>query len=805
VALLLPRAADADSHVGREFWTGWPRTPDVTPADPDYDLDAELVIVSASGASVTVNVEAPGVSTTVVARAGFPARVRLPRGAAMVVTEDAPVAQAIHAWTDGCEAFGALLRVPGSEASVGDDVMRLMPASLLGLRYLPVAYWGEAEVLVVATDDDTVVTLSDPTCPAPSPFVLDRGEVVLHRCVEASGDADITGTVVEATEPVAVISASAASRIIHHQRDIGPAMTRVFWNYADVLLESTWPEDLLGRVHAHAPFRKADPLASGDLLRVVAACADTSVDARESDGDLWLLDLLRATDHADLEESLGLSVRRKLVDRATVVRSDRPVQVAGYTVGNSDAGMGDPSMLVLDPAERWERGALAFLPKGYTHSLAIIAPVAAVGSVRIDGEAVYGTWNRVGDGRDFRYVRLDGLPSGEYRVTCDEPIFVEVSGYLPDNTEGAYSYPAIAVRPDALPPVHLKRARTCDPGCPGECVWLEAPNAATYDWSTGETTPRIVTCPDETTEVTVTVTDAAGCASVGRTFVEVWGGLAAPMVTGPSEACEGECVTLTSSWGTSYLWDDGSTDRTLVACPGAEEAFGVTVTNALGCRARAEHVVGVVAPPRLGAARVTASGPCRASLVVTWDAATWRPGSPGGVYNVYRLDGECAPDDDATWSLVAAGLVSTRYEDVAVAPGAAHAYLVEAEDAAASVPCWPGPTLGGPTARTCAWAVATSGEDPVEDLVSLSPWLRGTGYDREAPGGRATGATFAWIGAPAVASGTHLEVWRGDRADLLLPVAVDVRDTTWRDAGAHVAPLLFYSVHNATECGTRAD
>jgi hypothetical protein len=797
----------ATSLTGTDFWLAWPATPDVRDEEPGYDVDSQLVVIAES-APVTVRVVGGGVDTSFTASPAFPGLVRLPRGSAMVTEEDAPVAKGIHLTSTACERFGVLLRVPASGASVADDVCRIPPVTMLGNKYLPVAYHGEAEFVVVATRDGTTVTITDTTC-ATSPLVreLARGEALLHRCPYARGDGDVTGTIVEATAPVAVVSGSAASAIIDHE---GPTPeTRAYWSAADVLLESPWPVSRLGTVMAHAPFRKGNPAAAGDLVRLVAACPETRVEIDESGQEPTSRDLVFEGDHVDLESWDVMAREFRLVRDAVRFSSTRPFQAASYTVGNLNAGIGDPSMSVLDPQEHWERQALVYLPAGDVHSLGIVCPSEATGSVRLDGAPVAGAWAAVGQGTGLSWMRLDDVPSGEHRLSCAEPMFVEASGVLPDNLYGAFSYPAIPISGAAAADLSIEGVPRCSVTCPGECLTLDVPGAfVSWEWRIDGVVagidPQLDTCLDATAEVTVRTTTFAGCEAFGRVTVEAGSTLTPPPIQGPSRCCEGACVTLAAPAGYSrYEWSTGQHSRFVEVCPTSTTTYSVRVAGDVGC-GEDDHRVTTYPPPVPGSAQVSTIAPCTRGLSLTWEPATFRPGSPGGVYNVYRRSGDCAPHGDPSWQLLAAGLASPPYADRATEAGASYSYLVEAEDAPASGACMPGPAQGGPTAASCATPspIADPGDPDAARLVSLSPHLRATGYERVAPGGPAATVSFAWPTAPDVDPATHQEAWRSDRADQLLPVDLSVDGRSWRDPDATGSWLYFYKVFNATDCGT---
>lgn len=806
-------SASAESLAGLEFWFAWPTSPDVTPDDAGYDLRGRLVILAPHG-PVDVQVTGPGGDRVVSAMPGSPGIVQLERDVAMIPSDGVVAPVGVRLRSLSCVPFAALFRLPGSGQSVGDDVTRLLPTSLLGTTYLPVAYWGDAHFSVVATQDDTTVTITDPNCASPAPVVLQRGEAYQHGCSPELEDLDITGSVVQADKPVAVTCIS-SSRVIHHFFTApGGAPGEFFFSYADVLLESPWPVDLLGRTHVHVPFRRENPDSIGDLLRVVAACPDTRADAVEDDGETWQAVLADVGSYMDLEVWNLLTMSGRLVDPGAVLESDGLVQVAAYTVGHDGAGaagIGDPSMSLLDPVARWEARYVAWLPEGYLNSLGIVAPTRSTDAVTLDGMPLGGAWEPAGPGDRFAWMRLDDVPWGEHVLESSEPFWVQVSGYGQPGIEleyGAYSYPAIPLRSDERPSVKVTSGEPCLDvrPCPGECVTLGTSLPAdAHEWSTGDVTPTVTVCPEATTAVTVTVIDAGGCELEGRRVVEVTDGPSPPAIAGPAQACEGECVTLTAVGDhDTYEWGTGEIGRSIEVCPAGPTTVSVTGTDSVsGCTAVADHLLTTYPPPVAGPATALLVDPCVRGIRLRWEPATWRPGSLGGVHHVYRREGDCAPADDASWELLASDLVGLELLDVTTTVGVAYSYLVEAEDEPAEAPCDPG-LRGGPAARTCASpaALADPGDPEAPLLVSLSPHLRAAGYEQDFIGGPATAVTFSWALAPARDPATHVDAHRSDRASLLLPHERRVPGDTWRDAEPE-GSLLFYRFFNVTECGTR--
>ena len=132
--------------------------------------------------------------------------------------------------------------------------------------------------------------------------------------------------------------------------------------------------------------------------------------------------------------------------------------------------------------------------------------------------------------------------------------------------------------------------------CLGNVATLTASGAATYVWSTDETTAQISVTPAAVSTYTVTGYDAKGCHSTSSKVVNVEP-LPVISVTGNKTICAGQSTTLTATGGTIYQWSNGATGNTITVSPAATQAYVVTVTNALGCTSSLETQVTVNALP----------------------------------------------------------------------------------------------------------------------------------------------------------------------------------------------------------------
>lgn len=145
--------------------------------------------------------------------------------------------------------------------------------------------------------------------------------------------------------------------------------------------------------------------------------------------------------------------------------------------------------------------------------------------------------------------------------------------------------------------------------CQGDSVVLTAPAGFTYQWSTGETTARIVVRTSQ--RVTLRVS-ANGCPSdtVGFSVI-VLPKPAAPTVlpAGPLTICAGETATLTVQGGpfAQYRWTNGATTESInVTTSGL---YRVAVQQAGGCFSDSSIAVRVTVLPAPPAPSVTANGP----------------------------------------------------------------------------------------------------------------------------------------------------------------------------------------------------
>lgn len=119
--------------------------------------------------------------------------------------------------------------------------------------------------------------------------------------------------------------------------------------------------------------------------------------------------------------------------------------------------------------------------------------------------------------------------------------------------------------------------------CPGGSVTLQAPGAASYLWSTGETTSSIST--NVSGNYHVIITDNNGCVSPQSADVVTTlnPSPATPVITaiGNYPVCQGQSAQLSATASSQYSWSNGSTSQTITTNQAG--AISVTITDANGC------------------------------------------------------------------------------------------------------------------------------------------------------------------------------------------------------------------------------
>ncbi|MDP4266233.1 MAG: T9SS type A sorting domain-containing protein [Bacteroidota bacterium] len=127
--------------------------------------------------------------------------------------------------------------------------------------------------------------------------------------------------------------------------------------------------------------------------------------------------------------------------------------------------------------------------------------------------------------------------------------------------------------------------------CNGTSDTLNVKGAATYVWSTQETTQKITVKPTATTTYYVTGTNA-GCTGTGIIIITV-NSIPVANAGNDIEIKNDSSAVLTATGGTSYLWSNGAATASTTVKPTVQTTYIVTVTKN-GCTATDDVVVSVI-------------------------------------------------------------------------------------------------------------------------------------------------------------------------------------------------------------------
>jgi hypothetical protein len=252
---------------------------------------------------------------------------------------------------------------------------------------------------------------------------LQQGQVYRLR---VSPDGDLSGSVVSATRPVAVFGNHTCADIILGNPIMG--------SQCGGIVEQMPPVRYWGQDFLNVPTRQRP---SGDVVRVYA----------QQDGTVVSID-------GQVAAVLGAANFHQF-SRTTPTRitSSAPVSVVRYAQScrvdfPQNPCIGDVFMLGIAPIAQWQSRYSVVAPDrafigAYLHTLEIIAPLAHVADVRVDGQSVP-TASFVAIGSSgFAFAQVTSS-SGAHRVTAPVPISVNAYGFLQEGGGEAYAFPVAA-------------------------------------------------------------------------------------------------------------------------------------------------------------------------------------------------------------------------------------------------------------------------------------------------------------------------------------------------------------------------
>ncbi len=310
------------------------------------------------------------------------------------------------------------------------DAYLALPVERLGSEYLVLAAYNEKEpyfgspsgsqLSVAAIEDDTQVTIVPTAEVAPGPdlpqgapigvpFTVTLNALQTLQLEAGSVDAyafeDFTGTRVSSSKPVAVYGGHVCTPLSS------------VYSACDHLIEQMPPVTAFGTrfpiVPAEGPQTYGDV---GDIVRVMAGADGTEV---RVDGQLM----------ATLDRGAVYQFREGLFSGHEVITS-QPSLVGQYILGAGFNNLGDPSFMLVPPADQFVDHLIVSPPEptdpllgaaatdfSFRDHLSIIAKSTEAGGIRVDGQPVPGAWRALGDGT-YAGARMP-LEQGSHVITSD--------------------------------------------------------------------------------------------------------------------------------------------------------------------------------------------------------------------------------------------------------------------------------------------------------------------------------------------------------------------------------------------------
>lgn len=406
-------------NKGREFFVGFLANP-LVPATASVHLTSDVP----TNVTVQYPVNSPSFSQTVALTPGQVQVVNLPTSSHTGWTAGRVLNNAAR--VSGPDEFVAYLV---NRAAATSDAALALPVDALGTSYIVTTYRGStahsgdrAEFLVVAPFDATTVTITPtatlrmtaptPNAPPNVPFqiTLTRGQGFRGEALLST--ADLTGTLIEADRPVAVLNGNLCTNIPSNV----VACDHVF-EVAHPL--RSWGTSALV---ANLPNR-----TGGSIYRVVA-----SVDGTE----VFRNGVLQASlDKGGFFETGPLP-------GSHLFSADQPIFVTQFMTGDGAPGAtnGDPAMANMIPPDQY-LSSYTFSTVGGSqfaqNFLTLIAPDAAVGSVTLDGSPIPAAQFTPIGSTGFSSTLLP-LAQGSHSTASPQPHGITVEGF---NAFDSYIYP----------------------------------------------------------------------------------------------------------------------------------------------------------------------------------------------------------------------------------------------------------------------------------------------------------------------------------------------------------------------------
>jgi len=450
------------THIGTDFWFAIP--PNFHTAQLDGDDKISLVISADRPTQGEIRfADSAGRATVLrlsIQNPAQPFTVEIPAKDVELQVNEQVSRRSFHILTENPVSVYAL-----NTAHQSADGMLVFPSHAAGKRFITLGYPSDdgvglvpktpSQLGVVATENATRVRIT-PSAPTklhgttPHEITLQQGETYLLQAdATILTAADLTGTVLEASKPIVVISS--------HERANVPISSleqiRTRSISRDYMLEQLLPLEYWGRSVIVPPLpipQTSVPDVTSHIVRVLASGNATQIRINGR---------LAATLQAGQFYETTLASAPNAAVRGLVIEGSEPIAVAVYASSNgSGSGISDPFMLSVPPQEQYLKGfrsvsvrSIQRISRTITeeafreHYLTIIAPLSALASIRLDNQALAnGIFERLSAPSGsaavaeyvFAHVRVN---AGVHTISADAPLGVLAFGY---GNATSYGFPA---------------------------------------------------------------------------------------------------------------------------------------------------------------------------------------------------------------------------------------------------------------------------------------------------------------------------------------------------------------------------
>ncbi|MBO0356797.1 Ig-like domain-containing protein [Hymenobacter sp. BT186] len=349
--------AAADSK-GTDFWLTFPG---------NYVSGSTLTLFIAGDVATTGNVSIPGLSfsSNFSVTPGAVTSIIIPAGAELFASSTVGN-NGIHVTSAQEVTIYGLNR-----QQFTTDAYLALPTDVLGTQYINLAYSNTSgldgtQLAVVGTVNGTVVTITPSVAadshPAGVPYnvTLNQGQTYLLRSTALSNTVDLSGSIISSTAPIAVFGGHKCANVPHNH------------SACDHLVEQLPPTTAWGKQFVSVPLKTR---LNGDTFRFLASTNNTQVRVNGT--------LVATLNRGQFHE-------RVIAGSAQIVATE-PILVAQYSNGSSFDGVtSDPFMMLIPPFEQFLGSYTVTTPAtGFSGNyINVVAPAAAVGTVRLDGVVI---------------------------------------------------------------------------------------------------------------------------------------------------------------------------------------------------------------------------------------------------------------------------------------------------------------------------------------------------------------------------------------------------------------------------------